>query len=123
MVLRKGKRLLISSKWNFAGVKTSVSFLKPYNFLITCCGRSKREYFRFSNKLPAPSEERSKRSYFFSQKSIEILSSTETLTIFVCQSLTIIVDRDLILKIENLPLIFDPGDFAELGIRESLSPG
>ena len=32
--------------------------------------------------------------------------------------MTIIVDRDLILKIGNLPLIFHPGAFAELGIRE-----
>ena len=39
------------------------------------------------------------------------------------QSLTIIVDRDLILKIENLPLIFHPGAFAELGIRKALSRG
>ena len=117
----KRKRPLITSKLNSPGVKTSVSFLKPYNFLITCCGRSKREYFRFFNKLPTPSEVRSKKSYFFSLKWIEILTSTETLTIFVCQSLTIIVDRDLILKIENLPLIFHPGAFAELGIRKALS--
>ena len=39
------------------------------------------------------------------------------------QSLTIIVDRDLILKIENLPLIFHPGAFAELGIKKALSRG
>ena len=39
------------------------------------------------------------------------------------QSLTIIVDRDLILMIENLPLIFHPADFAELGIREALTRG
>ena len=30
-----------------------------------------------------------------------------------------IVDRDLSPKILNLPLIFHPGDFADLGIRES----
>ena len=39
------------------------------------------------------------------------------------QFLTIIVDRDLILKIENLPLIFNKGAFAELGIRKALSRG
>ena len=37
--------------------------------------------------------------------------------------LTIIVDLDLILKFDNLPLIFHPGDFAELGIREALNRG
>ena len=80
MVIWKRKRPLITSKWNSAGVETSVSFLKPYNFLITCCGRSKGPYFRFFNKLPAPLNVRSKWSYFFSLKSIEISSSTQTLT-------------------------------------------
>ena len=81
-MLLKRKWPQISSKWNSTGVKTSVSFLKPYNFFITCCGRSKRPYFRFSNRLPASLDVRSKSSYFFSQKWIKILSSTETLTNF-----------------------------------------
>ena len=118
MVLRKGKRLLISSKWNFAGVKTSVSFLKPYNFLITCCGRSKREYFRFSNKLLAPFDGRSKRSIFSLKNQLKFRPQQKFGKFLFDQFLTMIVDRDLILKIENLPLIFHPGDFAELGIRK-----
>ena len=38
------------------------------------------------------------------------------------QFLTIIVDRDLILKIKNLLLIFHPGHFAQLGIRKNIEP-
>ena len=40
----------------------------------------------FFNKLPAPLDVRSKNSPFFSQKSIEILSSTATLTNFYLAS-------------------------------------
>ena len=46
-MLRSILRVEISSKMNSTQEKTSVSFLKPYNFLITRCGRSKKPYFRF----------------------------------------------------------------------------
>ena len=54
------------------------------------------------------------------RKQGEILSTTQNLEKFLFdQSLTIIFDRDLFLKIKNLTLIFHSGGFAELGIREN----
>ena len=54
------------------------------------------------------------------RKQSEILSTTQNLDKFLFdQSLTIIFDRDLFLKIKNLTLIFHSDGFAELGIREN----
>ena len=61
---------------------------------------------------------RPKRSYFSPRNQIKVFPQQKVEKILFGQSLTIIVDLDLILKIENLPLIFHPGDFAELGIRD-----
>ena len=104
--------------------KPRLVLLEPYNFLITCYGRSKRPYFRFFQQAARTIGCVTKKVLFFLSKMNWNFVPNRTLVKFLFgQSLTIIVDRDLILKIENLPLIFHPGAFAELGIREASSRG
>ena len=64
-----------------------------------------------------------KDMFFLSKMNRNVVPNRNLVKFLFGQSLTIIVDRDLILKIENLPLIFHPGAFAELGIKKALSRG
>ena len=111
MVLWKRKRPLIFSKWNSAGVKTSVSFLKLFNTLITWCGRSKRPYFHFFNRLPAPLDVRSKSLIFFSKTNRTFVLNRNLDKFLFGQSLLMVVDRDWILKIKIIPTDFSSGWF------------
>ena len=83
MLVRKRKGYL---KRNTTVVKTFVSLLKSFNFLITRCGRSKRPFVRFFPTSCSHIGRAIKKVSFFLSKSIEILSSTTTLTNFYLAS-------------------------------------
>ena len=116
------KRKNFSYKRFFAVMKkkTSLFIQLPYHLL-----RSIKEaiFPFFPTRCPRNWKCDQKDPFFLSKNNGNFVLNKNLDKFLFDQFLAIIVDRNLILKNQNLPLIFHLGDFAELGIRKALSRG